>query len=370
MQAAGAFQVRVVPGGESRTLTCAAVPFGGTSFRAAVAEADLLLTAVGVENVAGLGRALALALASRPSSSPIDIWVVENADAAPVLQEAVRRAACEAALTLPPVGFAGGLAYPIVAQGDWDAESMPVFVRDHDERLVVDSSRLLGALPELPGVGVTREYGERLREKLLIFGAGHALCAYLGARCGYQRVDEAATDPLLRTLVRQFLLDARVAFELVGFLRQDLLAAVDETIHRYENEALEDSVRRVARSPIRKLAPRGALVGASKLVRRAFGATSPPFALGIASALLYRDEADRQARELAAMLDRDGIGAVLLRVCGLEPADPLFKSVVVAYERMRASRDRMAVGCRGRGSVPRHAGIRAESPRASEEALT
>jgi mannitol-1-phosphate 5-dehydrogenase len=335
IRAAGGFQVRAAPGGESRRLTCAAVPFGGASFRAAVAEADLVVTAVGAENVATLGPGLALALAARSPTSPIDVLVVENADLAPVLEEAVRRAASRAATPLPPVGFAGVIAYPIVARGDWEGRSMPEFVRDRAEGLLVDSSRLLRPLPELPSLEETRDYQARLREKLFVFGAGHALCAYLGARCGYERVDEAARDPLVRAVVRECLLEARSGIECTYLALDDVWMAVNEAMRRYENEELEDPIRRVARSPLRKLASTGPLVGAAKLVRGVCGRTSTPFALGIASALLYRDQADPQARELEARLRLHGVGAVLRQVCSLDTSDPLFPAVVVAYERMR-----------------------------------
>jgi threonine dehydrogenase-like Zn-dependent dehydrogenase len=107
----GGFRVRRAPGGESDVPSGTAIAFGGMEFCRAVSDADLILTAVGVENVASLGAGLALALGGRPRTSPVDVCVVENADVAPVLELAVRRAAAGAALALPPVGFAGAIAY-------------------------------------------------------------------------------------------------------------------------------------------------------------------------------------------------------------------------------------------------------------------
>lgn len=344
-QAGGEFHVQVTATGEHKAVRCDVKPFGSRSFDAAIASADVVLTAVGVEKVASLGPALACALALRPNASPVDVCVVENANVAPVLEEAVRDAAEVRRVILPPVGFAGAIAYPVVARGDWDDETTPTFVRDGVDRLLVDSSRLVRPLPEIPGVLATADYEARLREKLYVFSAGHALCAYLGACCGYERLDEAAHDPLLRTVVRTCLLEARSALEReYAALDGDGCASVYRAIHRYENRELRDPIRRVARSPLRKLAPEGPLVGAAKLVRAALGHVPPPFALGIASALLYRDEEDRQARELQGMLRRRSVASVVREVCGLEPDDPFFRSVVVAYERMRrgAGRPRLA----------------------------
>jgi mannitol-1-phosphate 5-dehydrogenase len=332
----GAFRVRMTPNGGTEEFACDAVTFGQPSFEDAVARADLVLTAVGVENVTGLAPALARALSRRDPTSALDVCVVENADVAPVLEYAVAHTAKEGGLTLPPVGFASAIAYPVIAEGDWKHDGAPTFVRDGVERLAVDASRLLNPLPDLPGVEGTTNYQARLREKLFVFGAGHALCAYLGACCGYERLDQAAHDPLLRTVVRTCLVEARSALERTfPELGDDGWLAVDDTIGRYSNEGLRDPIRRVARSPLRKLAPTGPLVGAARLAGATFGRIPPAFTLGVASALLYRDPADAQARELDQMIRRHGIAAIVRHVCGLDAHDPWARAVVIAYERMR-----------------------------------
>jgi mannitol-1-phosphate 5-dehydrogenase len=260
---------------------------------------------------------------------------------APVLEVAVQRAAREANLTLPPVGFAGAIAYPVVACGDWDGDATPLFVRDGVDRLLIDTTRLVNPLPEIPGIEGTTTYEARLREKLFVFGAGHALSAYLGACCGYQRLDQAAHDPLLRTVVRTCLAESRAALDReYPALGDDGWEAVHEAIRRYENEGLQDPIRRVARSPLRKLGPTGPLVGAAKLVRAVFGRVPPAFTLGIASALRYRDPRDLQALALERMIRRHGVATVVREVCGLDTCDTSGRAVVIAYERMRGSEAR------------------------------
>jgi mannitol-1-phosphate 5-dehydrogenase len=332
---AGAFHVQVTTG-VSSALTCSVTPFGRRSFDAAIASADLVLTSVGVEKVASLGDSLARALARRPHTSPLDVCVVENADVAPVLERAVHAVADAKRLALPPVGFAGAIAYPVVARGDWDGGTSPTFVRDGVDRLLIDTTRLVRDLPEIPGLVGTSDYPARLREKLYVFSAGHALCAYLGACCGYERLDEAIRDPLVRSTVRTCLLEARLALEReYEALDGDGCASVYRALERYENRELRDTIRRVARCPVRKLGPGGPLVGAAMLARLVLGRIPPPFALGIASALLYHDEADVQSWKLQQMLRRHGPATVVREVCKLEPGDPFFRSVLVAYERMR-----------------------------------
>jgi mannitol-1-phosphate 5-dehydrogenase len=357
----GGFHIRLPRHDETRSLRCPVVPFGSTLFEGAIADAELVVTSVGVENVPGLGPALSRALAARGPNSPIDVWVVENADVAPALEQAVRNEATHHALTLPHVGFAGGIAHPVVARGDWKGADTPVFVTDGVAGLLIDGSRLFRRLPELPGVDETWEYRARLREKLFVFGAGHVLCAYLGALCGYQRIDQAARDPLLKTLVHHGLLEARGALLRANReLGDDVWGPVTEAMHRYGDPEIEDPVRRVARSPIRKLSPWGPLVGPSQLVREISGRVPRVFALGVASALLYEDAADRQANELATLLRGDGVCGVLRDVCGLDPGERFGRTVVVAYRRM----------CRIRqdGATMNRIGARRARPRRSREA--
>jgi len=330
-----AFEVRLADEREPRTLSCPAVPSSGDGFDAAVAEADLVVVTVGFQNIRGLGPGLARALAARGPSSPLDVWVVENSDAGPELEGSVRTAAAGAGLALPPVGFPGAIAYTVVAHGTWEEGVRPMFVGDGVDTLLVDETRLVRPLTRLPGVTGTVDYQARLREKIFLFGAGHAICAYLGARTGYERVDEAAQDPLIRTLVRESLLESRSALvraypalEVGMWHSGDAIGALG----RYSDPRLEDPIRRVARNPVRKLAPDGPLVGAAKLVENATGRIHTAFALGIASALLYRDEADAQADQLAALLHRAGVPAVLREVCGLDPSDSLGRAVLAAHK--------------------------------------
>jgi mannitol-1-phosphate 5-dehydrogenase len=257
-----------------------------------------------------------------------------------LLERAVHRAATRCRVALPQVDIAGAIAFPIVARGSWQIPGRPEFVSDGADGLLVDNSRLIRPIPSLPGVRGTSLYRERLREKLFVFNAGHALLAYLGARCGYRRIDEAARDPLLRTLVEGCLLETRSALIRAHTGLGDAVSEpVAEAMCRYENVELEDTILRVARRPIRKLDPEGPLVGPAKLVRATFGRAPIPFVLGIASALLHSDHTDVEALRLTTMLRRQGVRPVILEVCGLEPDDVLARAVTVTYQRMRVGHE-------------------------------
>jgi mannitol-1-phosphate 5-dehydrogenase len=326
------FAVQITGSGARELTDVPAVSVERPEFDQVVASADLVVTAVGVSRVEGLGPELARALAARNPCLPLQIWVVENQDCAPGLEQSVRTAAARAGRTLPPVGFAGAVAEVAVSRGDWRSAGRPVFVGDRIRRLRVNESALLAPLPRLPAVEPTPCYRARLQEKLFVFNAGHALCAFLGALRGHHSIDSAVGDRFLRPLVAGSMLEARRALaSAYPRLDDDQNGYVAKAIRRFEDGELADPVERVGRDPIRKLGPDDRLVGAAQLIRRTFGRVPYHFALGIAGTLLYRNEQDEEARRLTSMLQRKGIAHVLEAVCGLEPEDELARAVAKRY---------------------------------------
>jgi mannitol-1-phosphate 5-dehydrogenase len=333
IRAAGGFDVRITGSAAVRKLrNLPAVATGTPAFEQALASADLVVTSVGVSRVRGLGPSLARALSTRDPRLPIQVWVVENQDCAPVLEGSVRTTAARNGVSLPPVGFAGAVAEVAVSQGDWHGEERPVFVGDPIRRLRVDGSALVAPLPRLPAVESTPCYRARLQEKLFLFNAGHALCAYLGVLRGHLSIDRAVRDRFLRPLVAGSMLEAaRALTSAHPTLGDDVHGNVAKAMRRFEDAELADPVDRVARDPIRKLRPHDRLVGAAQLVQTTLGRVPYHFALGIAGALLYRRESDKEARRLRRMLDRKGLAHVLHSVCGLEPEDELAQAVAQRY---------------------------------------
>jgi mannitol-1-phosphate 5-dehydrogenase len=330
---AGGFGVRITGSGVTRELKdVPAVATGTPAFEQAIASADLVVTCVGVRNVRGLGPALARALSTRNPRLPLQVWVAENQDCAPGLEDSARTAAARTGLPLPPVAFAGAVAEVSVGRGAWRDPGRPVFVGDPIRRMRVDESALIVPLPRLPAVEPTSCYRARLQEKLFVFNAGHALCAYLGVLRGHRSIDRAVGDRFLRPLVAGSMLEAaRALASAYPELDEDVHGSVAKAMRRFEDAELADPVDRVARDPIRKLLPHDRLVGAAQLVRATLGRVPRHFALGIASALLYRNEEDEEACRLARMLERRGLAHTLRAVCRLEPDDELARTVAQRY---------------------------------------
>jgi len=328
---AGGFDVRITTPADSQSAIegVLAVAVGTPQFDEAVAEADLVCTAVGVGNVPALARPLARALSRRSGPRPLDVWVAENGDCAGELAQAVR---AQARASLPHVGFAGSVVTAVVARGDWHGQTRPTFVGDTPRRLYLDARPLRTALPLPAGMEATDLYVARLREKLFSFNAAHAICAYLGWLRGHLTIDEAVADPFLKPMVAGCLLESRRALVAAHpQLDGDPHAPAVEAMRRFADSELADPITRVAREPLRKLGPGDRLLGAVELIRGASGRVPSYFSLAVAAALLYRHPADEQAMELGGRLSREGFRSVVEDVCGLEPGDPFAAAVEQHY---------------------------------------
>ena len=235
--------------------------------------------------------------------------------------------------------MAGAISWRAVTSGDWKSSQDPVFVADSTRTLIVDGGRARGAIPDIEGLSASDGYAEELMAKFLGFGAGHAMCAYLGILRGHRYIHEAISDPLLRPMIQRSLQTSRRSLLSVeAATGADVVRSIEGILTRYGNAGLSDPLTRVARDPIRKLAPDGPLLGAARLVHRVTGRVPAGFARAIASALAYRNDSDAQARRLREMLERDGLAVVLRDVCGLEADDPITREVSRIYRLLTAQR--------------------------------
>ena len=114
-----------------------------------------------------------------------------------------------------------------------------------------------------------------------------------------------------------------------------LLANIEDLLHRFGNRALGDTILRLGRDPLRKLARTDRLVGAA-LNALAEGVTPMHLVTGIAAGLRFDHPGRPGGAGLQARLPEQGIERVLAEVCGLPADEPL---TGMAIERYRAMND-------------------------------
>jgi len=116
-----------------------------------------------------------------------------------------------------------------------------------------------------------------------------------------------------------------------------LLANIEDLLTRFGNLVLGDTILRLGRDPIRKLARTDRLVGAA-LNALAEGVTPTHLTTGIAAALAFNHPGDPIAAELQARLHGYGLARTLSDICELAPGEPLFDLGVARYRALAPHR--------------------------------
>jgi len=263
-----------------------------------IADADLVITSVGFDNLQLIARLIAEGIKRR--TAPVNVLAFENSGSAgPSLRSFVAKY-LPVDFPLDRHGFAGVLISRAVTQrlGDIAANAPLVFVGDPYSRIIVDSAGLRGPLPHVEGMIVADNYDAWVQKKFCMFSAAHATTAYLGHLKGYKYVHTAIRDPQIRAAVLTVIkegqqgLAARYGAELAGDESD-----CREILERIGNAYLCDPISRVGREPCRKLKSEDRLVGTARLAEAA-GVEPRGLGLAIAAAMFYTNQKDPSAFEL------------------------------------------------------------------------
>ena len=298
----------------------------------ALAGCEFACTAVGVGVLPRVAPLLADGIRAR--SAPLNVILCENQLHCSDLLRG------ELARNLGPEELCGaGLVEsvvsrmaPVVPEERRRAEPLLAIAEDYS-RLPLDARGCIGPPPQAPGFLWVEDFSSWVERKLYIHNMGHALAAYLGARSGCRYVHEALESPQIRaSVVRAMEATCEALARRHGLERGELDEYREDLLRRFENEAMRDTIERVARDPIRKLRPEDRLVGAARLCLEEHVeiGTLPA---GIAAALTYRNPDDPAAVQLADLIADRGAPEALRRFAGCRPGDPLETAVLAELDR-------------------------------------
>jgi mannitol-1-phosphate 5-dehydrogenase len=300
--------------------------------RRAVAEADIVFTALGIDNLASvvdlIGEGLFLRCQLR-ILEPLNVIACENlpGTGAYLRHQVLSSAPAETALCIErTAGFSAAVTRRVMTGGNLQ-NGVLSFSVDSQHELVIERSGLRGELPILEGATVTEEFNAVVLRKFFTLNCAQTVAAYLGYQAGCTYIHEAMAHPLVGALVRAALAEAAAA------LKAELphhAEAIDrdaaETLERLGSSATPDTITRVAREPRRKLSPRERLVGPARLAQR-HGLANNALVQAIAAALAYDAATDSQAVALQHTIASESLDKVLTEDCGLLPHEDLARSV-------------------------------------------
>ena len=277
------------------------------------------------------------------SSAPFNLIICENLHgAAAIFRDMVLAA-------LPPehhaylaahIGFVDTVIARMVPPltPEMRAQDPSLIIVEPYKELPVDRDGFVGPPPPIVGMLPHAPFSFFTDRKLYIHNAGHAVLGYLGYLDGYDYGYQSLADD-------EIYLQARGAMEesALALTRKyrpapgALMANIEDLLHRFGNRALGDTILRLGRDPVRKLAHSDRLVGAA-LNALAQGVTPVHLVTGIAAGLCFAHPDDPVAQQIQTQLKEWGIERVLAEVCGLTADEPLTEMVIERYRTIKNGR--------------------------------
>jgi len=301
----------------------------------AVTEADIVFTAVGIDNIPAIAPVLAEGLSRRLDHvrPPLNVVAAENlpGTGAYLRHQIVGAASFEKALLLKKcVGFSAALTHRIMTGGG-SIDGVLHFAVDAPGDLIIDRRGLIEPLPEIPHTSVSDEFDALFLEKLATTNLAQAVASYLGHRKTCRFVHEAAAHSKIAPIVQAAVDEAAAAFQ-AEFPDLGAMVARDaeKAITRIADPRLGDPVERICRDPLRKLGSRERMIGPARLAAK-HGLPHENLVHAIAAALTYYDERDVQSKILQYVIADEGLDYVLTAVSGLLPHEPLAQEIKVAW---------------------------------------
>ena len=309
----------------------------------AVKRTDIIATSVGAKGVSTVAEILSSGIKKRLEEEkikPLNIIICEN------LPEPQKTFYNEITSHLPKhliesfdqniglVEASIGRMVPIITEEDKKEHPLLVRVEEYCE-LPVDGEAFKGTIPTIKGMKLCCPFSGYVHRKLYIHNLTHAVCAYLGKLKNYKFIWEAIEDSKICKITRDAGIESAKAInKLDGLPFHELEDYIDDLQKRYKNRHLGDQTERVARDPIRKLAPGERLIGSAMYCIKA-GIIPENISLGIAGAILYSDNHDESSRILENIRKQKGIEGVLKEICKIEESHPLFDYVKKSVEKLQ-----------------------------------
>ena len=306
---------------------------------AEIAQADLVMTAVGKGALPAVSSLLAQALlfrARKGHKKPMGAVVIacENMqENTAFLKKCILKEIPEDMHTklLGLVSFPNCAVDRIVPASVGAPDHPLAVTTELYYQLAVDATALHDPL-SLDGVVFTDDLDAVLQQKLFTLNMAHTLCAYLGLAGGMDYVHEAVSDPHIRRIldgafgeVSQLL---TTKFPSISPANQQ--EYVNSVLSRFANSFLQDRLDRVGRDPLRKLSAGERFVDPATQ-SCGIGVVPTFLSSGIAAAMHFDSPADQQAVELQHILQEQPFSAALEQISGIAPDSDLHHMVTSHY---------------------------------------
>ncbi|MDR2601605.1 MAG: mannitol-1-phosphate 5-dehydrogenase [Spirochaetaceae bacterium] len=304
----------------------------------AVSKANLITTAIGPNILPFIAELLAKGLHARRLSGnkePVDVIACENMiGGSEFLREQTNKYldAADKDFVSQFIGFPNAAVDRIVPA---QKHSDPLFVSvEAFHEWVVDDSGRKARHITLSGVEYAKDLQPYIERKLFTVNSGHASCAYSGAYYGCKYIHEAVKDDRVLSRLKGALDETGgLLIAKWGFNIEDHKKYAEKTLERFANPAINDSIQRVARTPIRKLGKEERFIRPIReLTER--GLPCKNLLEMTAFVLSYNDKEDEESVRLQKMLRESPLSGIIKSITSLED-DALIKEIAAHYETLQ-----------------------------------
>ncbi len=306
-------------------------------------QSDFLFTACGGKNMEDLGKTLAAAFKKMYAEKKVHITNIVTCEnwihPAKALRESIINELTEEEKSsfLEHTGI-GEAVILCTGTGAPDPTKqvyeMDTWIQDF-KYLPMDKKVLKGTIPKWDYVEFVEDFGDLLTQKLYTNNTSCASIAYLGSLLGETYLAEAANNSIIFPLLDNIYNEINQTLILgMGIDAENQYKFSARAKAKYTDVDIVDPVTRIARDPLRKLAPNDRLIGPAQMAL-SVGVKPKTIALCTAAALFYSNPKDESACQLERMRKEKGISYVLKNICKLKPNEELFKMIINATKELK-----------------------------------
>ncbi|MBN1624299.1 MAG: hypothetical protein JXN10_03195 [Clostridia bacterium] len=294
-----------------------------------ILQCDIMATAVGVNILPRIARAIAIGLDKRflDNGRPLDIIVCENiSDGGNFLKNLVMEHVHQKEFIESSIGFVSASVGRMVPVSD----SADIIVESYNE-LPIDSDALKTDVSDLKNFIPVSPFAIEKYKKYYMHNMSHAIVAYMGYLKGYEFLWQAMKDDEISKMAKGALKESIEAISRYFKVeKQHLESYASDLLIRYANRYLGDTVLRVGRDPVRKLSNDDRLSGAAQFCLKN-GVEPEHIVYGIACALCFDSSNDTSAPSLQEFIIMNGVEAALSHFTGIDSASALAVKIIKIY---------------------------------------
>jgi mannitol-1-phosphate 5-dehydrogenase len=304
----------------------------------AIADADLVTTAVGVSILKYIAESIAkgIELRLKLNPSPLHIIACENA-----IGGSTRLKELVYSYIRPDLHQQVDV---ITAFPDAAVDRI-VPIQQHEDPLkvtvepffewVVDQSKMINGGINVKGIHAVNELEPYIERKLFTVNTGHCCTAYHGYLCGADTIQVSLSIEDVRQEVEAVLKETgSMLIRTYGFDEQTHHAYIHKILERFANPYLTDDVIRVGRSPIRKLSPNDRMVR-PVLLAHGLGIETTHLSGAMAAALCFDAAEDPEAVEIQRSLQTKGLSQTIEQYTSIPPDHPIHSQIIEQFRHFK-----------------------------------